>query len=471
MILQELLGPLVKENDETLTNKVQVTPWNQLKEYLESGERETIEQYLEDIGPAETARAISRLDQETQSRLMLLLDPEDAADILMESPSEQAIDLIEDLDPQMAAKIVEEMYSDDQADLLSELDSEDAEAILGHMDPEDAKEVRELMSYREDTAGGLMITEYLEYEEHMNVKEVLKDFYENGEEYADYEVSYVYVVNDERRLLGVVKLNQLLLAPRDKLITDYMNTDVISFTLDTHLEDLEEFFDSETLNCVPIVDGEGRLEGIVRGAAVRDALRDREAETYMKSSGIVGGEEIRSMPYWTRSYRRFSWLSTNIVLNVLAASVIALYQDVLEEVIALTVFLPVVSALSGSSGSQAVAVSIRELALGLVTPSDVVHVIKKELMVGISIGLGLGALLAAITWAWKGNLWLGAVIGVAMAINNVIGAVCGGAIPLLLRKANLDPALASTPILTTITDIAGFFLVLSLAGELIQYLK
>lgn len=447
------------------------TPWTQLKNFLETGDRETIENYLEEIGPAETARAISRLDQEAQSRLMLLLDPEDAADILMEAPQEQAIDLIEDLDPQMAAKIVEEMYSDDQADLLSELDSEDAEAILKHMDPEDAQEVRELMTYQEDTAGGLMITEYLEYPDSLSVKEVIRDFYENGEEYGDYEVSYVYVVSNERTLLGVVKLNQLLLAPRGKNIKEYMVTDVISFPLETPLEDLEEFFDSETLHCVPIVDGQNRLEGIVKGSAVRDALREREAETYMKSSGIVGGEEIRSMPFWTRTYRRFSWLSTNIVLNVLAASVIAIYQDILEQVIALTVFLPIVSALSGSSGSQAIAVSIRELALGLATPSDVIHVVKKELGVGIAIGLGLGILLAAITWAWKGNLWLGAVIGVAMAINNVIGVVCGGAIPLILRRVNLDPALASTPLLTTITDIAGFFLVLSLAGKLLPYIQ
>lgn len=460
------------DDNPTINQRINAhAPWVELKNFLETGNRETIENYLDEIGPAETARAISRLDQEAQSRLMLLLDPEDAADILMEAPQEQAIDLIEDLDPMMAAKIVEEMYSDDQADLLSELDSEDAEAILKHMDPEDAQEVRELMTYQEDTAGGLMITEYLEYPEHMTVKEVLKDFYENGEEYADYEVSYVYVVDDKRKLIGVVRLNQLLLAPRGKNIKDYMSSEIISFQLDTPLEDLEEFFDSETLNCVPILDRSGRLEGIVRGSAVRDALRERETETYLKSSGIVGGEEIRSMPFWTRSYRRFSWLSTNIVLNVLAASVIAFYQDILEQVIALTVFLPIVSALSGSSGSQAIAVSIRELALGLVTPSDVAHVVKKELGVGIAIGLGLGILLAAITWAWKGNLWLGGVIGVAMAINNVIGVVCGGAIPLILRKFNLDPALASTPLLTTITDIAGFFLVLSLAGRLLPYIQ
>jgi magnesium transporter len=186
--------------------------------------------------------------------------------------------------------------------------------------------------------------------------------------------------------------------------------------------------------------------------------------------GIVGGDEIRSLPLLVRSRRRLSWLSVNVLLNIVAASVIAAYEETLAAAIALAVFLPMVSDMSGCSGNQAVAVSIRELALGITKPFELLRVWLQEVKVGLINGVVLGTLLAAVSTLWKGNPWLGLVIGSALALNTVIAVSLGGTIPLLLKRMKFDPAVASGPILTTLTDICGFFLVLSFATAILPKL-
>ena len=177
------------------------------------------------------------------------------------------------------------------------------------------------------------------------------------------------------------------------------------------------------------------------------------------------------MPLFKRSTRRLSWLSINIVLNIIAAGVIALYQDTLEQAIVLAVFLPIISDMSGCSGNQAVAVSIRELTLGLVRPKELFHVLSKEATLGIVNGVVLGLLLGGAALLWKGNPYLGLVVGVALAANTLVAVSFGGLIPLMLRAMKADPALASGPLLTTITDMCGFFFVLSFATLLLPKLS
>ena len=201
-----------------------------------------------------------------------------------------------------------------------------------------------------------------------------------------------------------------------------------------------------------------------------DALVERATDDHLKSQGIVGGEELRSMPLAERSGRRLSWLSVNIVLNMISVSVIAAFEETLAAVIALAVFLPIVSDMSGCSGNQAVAVSMRELTLGVVGTRDALRVWWQEAKVGVLNGLALGILLGVAAWAWKGNPVLGAVVAVALALNTVVAVSIGGTVPLLLKRLGADPAVASGPVLTTVTDMCGFFLVLGIATLSLSWL-
>jgi magnesium transporter len=209
-----------------------------------------------------------------------------------------------------------------------------------------------------------------------------------------------------------------------------------------------------------VVDEAGVLLGIVERAAVDDATIDSAEADHMKSLGIASGEELRSMPSLERSRRRLAWLSINIVLNLMAASVIAVYEETLQAAIALAVFLPIISDMSGCSGNQAVAVSLRELSLGVVRPAELLYVLGKEAFVGVLNGLALGSLLAGVAFLWKGDPILGAVVGLALGINTLLAVSIGGTVPLVIKRMGWDPALASGPILTTLTD---FFLTLSFA--------
>src|SRR4029079_8470385 len=236
------------------------------------------------------------------------------------------------------------------------------------------------------------------------------------------------------------------------------------------LEVLQRFFDRRPLFGVPAIDADGVLMGVVRSADVEKAAEERSTRSFLKFMGIVGGEELRSMPLSLRSIRRLSWLTVNIVLNICAASVIALHQDTLTAVIALAVFLPIISDMSGCSGNQAVAVSLRELTLGIIKPYEVWRVFRKESAVGIINGVVLGILLGVVAWLWKGNATLGGVVAVALAGNTLVAVWFGGLIPLALSGLGQDPALASGPILTTITDMSGFFIVLELASLMLHRL-
>ncbi len=426
--------------------------------------------WLEAATGSDEVHALTALSDEQRCALLRLLSPEDAADVIDQLPESLAVGALEELDAALAAEIIEEMPSDERADYIKALDRGDAEAILTALDDEVAADVRRLAAYDEDAAGALMRSEFLAFPERMTVRDVLADMEANAERYADYNVQYSYVVDEAGRLRGVLPIRGLLLAKRARPVTEIMIPDPIAVVDTLSFDELAAVFDEHPFMGLPVTAADGTLLGIVEYGDVTHARVEEADDLYRQSQGIVGGDELRSMPLTVRSRRRLAWLSANIVLNIAAASVIALHQETLQAVIALAVFLPIISDMSGCSGSQAVAVSIRELTLGVTRPRDFLRVWFKEGAVGIVNGIVLGALIGLVTYLWKGNVYLSAVVGVALAVNTVIAVCVGGLVPLILKGLKTDPALASGPILTTVTDICGFMLVLTLASQMMSYL-
>jgi magnesium transporter len=429
-----------------------------------------ISQYLSALEPADAVHAVSHLSDLDQSRLLKALPRKAAAKLVDDLPEVQAAQMIERLPSDEAAAIVSEMPSNEQADVIGRLSVLDASAILEAMPADEARGARRLMAYPPDSAGGLMITEYLAYREHLSVGDVLDDLRAHADRYRRFDVQYAYVVSAGEKLIGVLRLRDLLLSSPNEPLSRVMIPNPLKLRDTARLEELERFFDRHSLFGVPAVDASGVLVGVVRSFDVEQAADERSNRSFLKFMGIVGGEELRTMPLRERSMRRLSWLSVNILLNILAASVIALHQDTLSAVIALAVFLPIISDMSGCSGNQAVAVSMRELTLGFIKPSELWRVLGKEAAVGVINGIVLGLLLGLVGWAWQGNWILGAVVAAALALNTLVAVCFGGSIPLVLRGLGQDPALASGPILTTVTDMSGFFLVLTFAGAVLPWL-
>jgi magnesium transporter len=412
---------------------------------------------------ADLLHAVYRLNPEEQRQLLSSVSAERAAHIVEDLPDSHTAELMEDMPARNSAEILEELASDHRVDILSELDDEDTEAILEHLDEEDVEEIRQLISYPPDVAGGLMMTEFATYPRTATVREVVEDITGHEGDYEFLTVHYIYVVVRRRALVGVIRLRDLVFADPNAKIGS-VASEAKTVAPDASLLELDQFFADYDIAAVPVVNEKNHLLGIVRRRSLLEALAEKSESDNLKAAGIVGGDELRSMPVLVRAKRRLSWLSINIGLNIVAASVIAVYEDTLSAVIALAVFLPIVSDMSGCSGNQAVAVSMRELTLGAAEPKDVARVWGKELAVGLINGIALGLLLGLAAWAWKGNPLLGAVVGSALALNTILAVSIGGTVPLVLKRLNVDPAVASGPLLTTITDMCGFFLVLSLAS-------
>ena len=446
-----------------------MTPWHSLLEHANRADAEGLIAYARSLGPGESARALAHLDPEERRLVLRALGPQEAADLIEMLTRAQAVEVIEDLSPAYAADVLHALPTHTEADILRDFAEVDAAAVLAELSADEAAAVHALVGYAADTAGGLMVVEFVAVRARAAVSEVVDQLRTNAERYRDFQVQYVYVVDAAGVLTGVLRLRDLLLAPPTLTAEELMIPDPISVDAATSLDGLQELFDGASYFGLPVTDG-GRMVGVVRRATVEEAVGEEAHRDHLKHAGIVGGEELRSMDTLTRSRRRLQWLSINILLNMVAASVIAIYQDTLTSVIALAVFLPIISDMSGCSGNQAVAVSMRELSIGVARPQDVLYVWGKELSVGVLNGVALGLLLGGVAYLWKGNPWLGLVAGGALAINTIIAVSIGGTVPLLLKRFGVDPALASGPVLTTITDLCGFLLVLALATQMLPLL-
>jgi len=439
----------------------------ELQEAIEAADRQQVAELVEAIPGHEALRQVSMMEAEQRDSFLSLLEPGTAAELIEEAPSDLALTLMQDLDSSVAARIMEELHSDTQADIVKELSPEDSEAILSAMEAEDAEGVRMLAQYEPDTAGGLMELEVFKFRVDETVGAVLNRLIEGDDTFERFRGQHPYIVDQDGKLIGVVSLRDMLRSRRSLPLAEILHVP-ISVLPETTQRELAEIFNDNPFLGVPVVDTQGILLGVVSRQELAEAELER-AEHESRARQKVS-DELRSMPTLLRSRRRLAWLASNIVLNIIAASVISAYEQTLAAVIAIAVFLPMVSDMSGCSGNQAVGVSMRELSLGLTRPADLFYVLRKELGVGIINGIALGILIGLVAWVWKDNAFLGLVIGMALSCNTLIAVSIGGTVPLILKHLGIDPAVAAGPLLTTVTDMAGFFLVLSLATLFMPHL-
>ncbi|MGY8687979.1 MAG: magnesium transporter [Verrucomicrobiales bacterium] len=442
-----------------------------LVDSLKQQDSEAVLTLLSPLSIDDQRRAVDRLSAGQREALLALLPSIDAAELVEHLAEAQAVEVLEDLPADKAASILHELSEELGGDLLREMDAEDSAAILAEVeDAEEQLHLQERLAYAWDTAGGLMNSDIFSFHRGHTIRDVVHGLSEIAETEDEPDIQYVYVTDETDKLIGVLRLRDLVLRKSTLPIEEVMIPDPFNVSVHRSLEELDDIFEAKPYLGLPVVDEAGTLRGVISREDVQEALAERQKDSYLKSRGIVSGEELRSMPLRERCVRRFSWLAPNIVLNLIAASVIAAYEDTLQAVVALAIFLPVVSDMSGCSGNQAVAVSIRELTLGVLKPRDYMRVILKEGLLGFFNGVTLGIVLGIIVFLMKGNLYLSLVIGGALALNTIVSVLIGGLVPLVMKRFKVDPALASGPILTTCTDMFGFFLVLSLASMMLSRL-
>ena len=382
------------------------------------------------------------------------LGPEAGAALLATRPAEEI------------AKLAQDIPSDDAAALIDHLPEELSAAVLHLMRPKESGVVENLLEYAERTAGRIMNPNVFALTEDITVGEAITEIQSS----RDVEmVFYLYVVDERRHLVGVVSLRRLLLVSPETPLKRIMTADIISARVDMDQEEVARQVAAYNLLAIPVVDAENKLVGIITVDDVIDVIKDEATEDIYRLAGVAGDE--RAFTPATESLRkRLPWLGINLLTAFLAAAVVGLFEGTIDLFPVLAVFMPIVAGMGGNAGTQTLTVIVRGIALGELAWSNSRKALLKEALVGLGNGVVLGAVAAGVVWMVRGNPTLGLVLGLAMIINMFVAAAAGTLVPLGLRAANVDPALASSVFITTMTDMFGFFSFLGLATVFARYL-
>jgi magnesium transporter len=420
--------------------------------------------------PADLAQVFSELpEKERRTSFAVLVErqPRLAMEALSEMEPAAAAGLLSDRSAEDIARLSQEIPSDDAAAIIGHLPEELSEAVLELIKPKPGGGVGELLEYPDQTAGRIMNPNVFALGEDMTAGEAITALQTSREVEM---VFYLYVVDARRHLVGVVSLRRLLLVPPDTPLKRIMTTDLISVRVDTDQEEVARIVASYNILAVPVVDEENKLVGVITVDDVIDVIKDEATEDVYRLAGVAGDDRVFT-PAMDSLRKRLPWLLVNLATAFLAASVVALFEGTIDRFTALAIFMPIVAGMGGNAATQTLAVIVRGIALGELTWSNSRKALIKEGAVGLGNGVATGLVAAAVAWITKGNATLGIILGLAMVINMFVAAAAGTLIPLSLRALRVDPALASSVFITTLTDVFGFFSFLGLGTLFLRYLQ
>lgn len=411
--------------------------------------------------PRDAANQLADLSPAGIREVFRVLPDEQVGDILREFTPELQLRLLEDMRPQRVSGIVDEMFLDDAADLLGGLSPERLQAILKNLPPDSAAKITEVLTYPKDSAGGIMNPEFVAVPADRSVQETVASLRAN-ETLTSETLGYIYVVDREGRLQGILRVRDLLLSPPDTLVGDVMTRRVRCVSVHADQEDIAALFREHHYLSLPVVDDFQRLCGVVTADDVMDVIEEEATEDMQRMVGL-SGEEMLDTPWQVSFSRRLPWLLVNLAAATLAGWVVSQFEPTIAKYAMLAAFLPIIASQGGNAGTQTLTIMVRAMALGGVEGRKRTRILGKELLVALLNGLATGLVIFGVVWFWQGNVILGAVVCLALLLNMLTAVTVGVLIPLGLKALKVDPALASSIMLTATTDVVGFLLFLSLA--------
>ncbi|MCC5663789.1 magnesium transporter [Nostoc sp. CHAB 5784] len=416
---------------------------------------------LNRLQPVDVGEYITQLPEKQRAIAFRLLNKAQAIDVFEYLPTEVQEELINSLHDVQVVQLVEAMSPDERAELFDELPAGVIKRLLQELSPEQRQATATILGYPEGTAGRVMTTEYVRLRQGLTVGEALSKIRRQDEDKES--IYYAYVTDDNRTLVRVVSLRQLLFTFPDVFIKDIASDRVIKVRTETPQEEVARIMQRYDLIAIPVVDREDRLVGIVTIDDVMDILEEEATEDIQKLAGVSGDEAALSSPLLTIR-NRLPWLLGIMAMYIGAASAIAPFQSVIAAVPVLAVIMPIFSNTGGTVGIQSLTVTIRGLGVGEVTPKDTLKILRKELLAGLGTALALATtmILLSLIWARPQERWVALIAGMVMATNTIVAVTLGTLLPMALTRLKLDPALVSGPLVTTMLDTIGFLTFLSL---------
>lgn len=414
---------------------------------------------------SEIAILFESLTKEDRQRIINLLPVETASEIISEMHEEaHPEELLLQLHPDKRTEIVEELDYDDATDIISQLDEDEQKEILGDLNEDDASSIRNLLSYDEDTAGGLMNTEFIRIHLHLTKKDAIDEIIRQSEEIEEFYT--IFVIDDDNVFHGIVSLKDIIKAKGNVEITELVKSEVAWVSPDTDQEEVARLISQYNITSIPVLDKDMKLLGRVTFDDVIDVLEDENTEDILKISGVSEDEELSGN--WIEAVKsRLPWLILNLATAFLASSVVRYYEPALKNIAVLSAYMVIIAGMGGNAATQALAVTVRRISLYDLTDNQAYRTVLKEFTVGLINGAVTGFIVFLFSLGFDKNPLLGVVIFLAMTGNLLIAGVTGAGIPLILKRVGIDPAIASSIIITTFTDVFGFLLLLGLASRLL----
>ncbi|MBT2688319.1 magnesium transporter [Bacillus sp. ISL-47] len=425
-------------------------------------------EFLE-LHPYDQASFFKDLDEDIRTKIYLYLSPEEMASLFenLEIDEEEYKDVLAEMNPNYAADMLSQMYADDAVDVLNELDKDQVVSYLTIMDDESAKEIKDLLHYEEYTAGSIMTTEFVSLSANQTVRSamyILKNEAPRAE-----TIYYVYVVDEEKKLIGVISLRDLIVSDDDTMISEITNDRVVSVSVGEDQEDVARKIKDYNFLAVPVVDFQNHLLGIITVDDVMDVMDEEASDDYSKLAAVSDMDNIDRNPV-SAARKRLPWLIILLFLGMLTASLIGRFEDTLDQVAILAVFIPLIAGMAGNTGTQALAVAVRGIATGDLEKENKMKLIIREAGTGLITGGTCGVLVTLVIYLWQGNFFLGILVGISILFTLIVATLAGALIPLFMHRMNIDPAVASGPFITTINDIISILIYFGMATLFMSYL-
>ena len=439
---------------------------DRIQELIENGEEQQLRDELNSYHSADLADIFQKLKPEERLECIQKIDEEKAADVIEYLPPQLQVEILGDINTELASRLISKLPHDEAADVLGDMEEDESQAYLNQLPKKFSSEVRELLTYNEDTAGGIMTPLVLTVYDNMTVKEALETIRIKAEK-ENMELYYVYVVDKNNHLVGVVSLRTLITTPMDLNISDIMSKDLVKVHVDDYQGHIADIFMKYQFNALPVVDLYNHLKGIVTWDDVQDIVEEETTDEILTSSGIVTdlGDEDDDILTGSLAHSikaRIPWLFITLIGEFIAVTITNKYDKTFTALPIIAAFMPLLAGLGGNIGTQSITLMVRGMSTGHITLNSGWHHIMRETITGLSIGVIFGILVTFVTWGWQHNLELGLIVGIAMSLNMTIATMIGTCTPLVLKKMKIDPAVASGPVIATTIDVIGLAVYLTL---------
>ncbi len=441
--------------------------WQTIQDALLNDQIDQFRAEFLELHPYDQAKIFEEVADDVRLQIYTYLSPEEVADVMEHIDYDEIEPFFAEMDPRFAAQVFAEMSTDDAVDILNELDKNKVASFLTIMDDEAADEIKDLLHYEEKTAGSIMTTEFVVVKAGMTIREAMLHL---RKEAPDAEtIYYTYVIDEDKRLVGVISLRDLIISEEDWFISDVMSERVVSVSVGEDQEEIARMMRDYDFLALPVIDFQEHLLGIITVDDIMDVMEEEASEDYSKLAGISDVDSPDENAF-ASAKKRLPWLVILLFLGSLTASLIGRFEDTLDKVAILAIFIPLIAGMAGNTGTQALAVAVRGLATGEIDKQGKFKMIMREAGTGLITGVSCGVIITLVVYLWQHNFYLGLLVGLSIMSTLIVATLAGSLVPLVMHRFNIDPAVASGPFITTINDIISILIYFGMATAFMNLL-